>query len=136
MTKFTKQSKPKKRKTDTDTRKSVPDDETEDASPAKKIKTSSATSSSSIVVEQLVKNDRNIAFDALAALANDEEKIEEFFAGGGNVKHVLHYLDTAEEKTKANEVAAVFNTIEAIVSYSVRYGGWSDHDNIKMFPFH
>ena len=40
--------------------------------------------------------------------------------GGGNVTHVLHYLDTAVEKTKANDVAAVFLAVEAVVSYVVR----------------
>ena len=36
------------------------------------------------------------------------------------MSHVLHYLDTAVEKTKANEVAAVFLAVEAVVSYVVR----------------
>lgn len=121
MTKF-KDKQSRKRKVDYSKKavRKVPEEEG-DESPTKKIKTgSSVTPSSSIIVEQLVKSDRSLVLDALAALANDEDKIAEFFAGGGNVKHLLHYLDSAEEKTKANEVAAVFNTIETVVSYSVR----------------
>ena len=36
------------------------------------------------------------------------------------MSHVLHYLDTAVEKIRANEVAAVFLAVEAVVSYVVR----------------
>ena len=120
MTKLkAKQSKKRKADNSSKAAQKVPEEE-EDESPAKKIKTSASTPSSSIIVEQLVKTDRSLVLDALAALANDEDKIEEFFVGGGHAKHLLHYLDSAEEKTKANEVAAVFNSIEAVVSYSVR----------------
>ena len=75
----------------------------------------------SLIVEQLVSSDSEEALTALASLAEaEDEKLEEFFAGGGNVSHLLHYLDTAVEKTKANEVAAVFLAVEAVVSYVVR----------------
>ena len=76
----------------------------------------------SLVVEQLTSTDSNIVLSALGCLASsDEGKVEEFFAGGGNANHILHYIDSAEEKVKANDVAAVFNAIEAIISHVVRY---------------
>ena len=57
----------------------------------------------------------------LASLTQaEDEKLEEFFTGGGNASHVLHYLDTAVEKTKANDVATVFLAVEAVVSHVVR----------------
>ena len=75
----------------------------------------------SLIVEQLVSSDSEEAITALASLAEaEDEKLQEFFAGGGNVSHVLHYLDTAVEKTKANDVAAVFMAVEAVVSHVVR----------------
>ena len=75
----------------------------------------------SLIVEQLVSSDSEEAITALASLAEaEDEKLQEFFAGGGIVSHVLHYLDTAVEKTKANDVAAVFLAVEAVVSYVVR----------------
>ena len=36
------------------------------------------------------------------------------------MSHVLHYLDTAVQKTKANDVASVFLAVEAVVSHVVR----------------
>ena len=42
------------------------------------------------------------------------------FLGGGQASHILHILDTNEEKNKANDVAAVFNTVEAVISRVVR----------------
>ena len=78
-------------------------------------------SARSLIVEQLASSDSEEALTALASLAEaEDEKLEEFFAGGGNVSHLLHYLDTAVEKTKANDVAAVFLAVEAVVSYVVR----------------
>ena len=72
-------------------------------------------------MEQLLSSDSGVVLAALASLATSEEdKIEEFFAGGGNASHILHYLDSAQEKVKANDVAAVFNAIEALISHVVR----------------
>jgi hypothetical protein len=42
--------------------------------------------------------------------------------GGGQASHVLHMLDTNQENNKANDVAAVFNTVEAMVARVVRCG--------------
>ena len=78
-------------------------------------------SARSLIVEQLASSDSEEALTALASLAQaEDEKLEEFFAGGGNASHVLHYLDTAVEKTKANDVATVFLAVEAVVSHVVR----------------
>ena len=78
-------------------------------------------STRSLIVEQLASSDSEEALTALASLAEaEDEKLEEFFAGGGNASHVLHYLDTAVEKTKANDVATVFLAVEAVVSHVVR----------------
>ena len=75
----------------------------------------------SIIVEQLTNSDSGVVNSALASLASaEEDKVEEFLAGGGNAGHILHSLDSAEGKVKANEVAAVFNAIDAIVSHIVR----------------
>ena len=75
----------------------------------------------SLIVEQLASSDSEEALTALASLAQaEDEKLEEFFTGGGNASHVLHYLDTAVEKTKANDVATVFLAVEAVVSHVVR----------------
>ena len=75
----------------------------------------------SLIVEQLASADSEEALTALASLAQaEDEKLEEFFAGGGNVSHVLHYLDTAVEKTRANDVATVFLAVEAVVGHVVR----------------
>ena len=89
--------------------------------PAKKYKPSKPSASNSIIVEQLLSSDSGVVLAALASLATSEDdKIEEFFAGGGNASHILHYLDSAQEKVKANDVAAVFNAIEALISHVVR----------------
>ena len=78
-------------------------------------------STRSLIVEQLASSDSEEALTALASLAEaEDEKLEEFFTGGGNGSHVLHYLDTAVEKTKANDVATVFLAVEAVVSHVVR----------------
>ena len=78
-------------------------------------------STRSLIVEQLASSDSEEALTALASLAQaEDEKLEEFFTGGGNASHVLHYLDTAVEKTKANDVATVFLAVEAVVSHVVR----------------
>ena len=98
----------------------------------KKAKVTGAPQTNSIIVEQLVSNDSSTALAALACLASsDDGKVEEFFAGGGNANHLLHLLDAAQEKVKANDVAAVFNAVEAIISHIVRgedvdRGGVSD----------
>ena len=77
----------------------------------------------SIIVEQLTNSDSGVVNSALASLASaEEDKVEEFLAGGGNAGHILHSLDSADGKVKANEVAAVFNAIDAIVSHIVRSG--------------
>ena len=47
--------------------------------------------------------------------------MEEFLAGGGNAGHILHSLDSAEGKVRANDLAAVFCAIDAIVGHIVRY---------------
>ena len=76
---------------------------------------------SSLIAEQLVSSDSDTALAALTSLSeSQEEKLEEFFAGGGNASHVLHYLDSKVEKTKANDVALVFLAVEAVVSHVVR----------------
>ena len=98
----------------------------------KKAKVAGVPPTNTIIVEQLVSNDSSTALSALACLASsDDDKVEEFFAGGGNANHLLHFLDSAQEKVKANDVAAVFNAVEAIISHIVRgddvdRGGVSD----------
>jgi len=86
------------------------------------------TVTSSLVVEQLV-GGSTVALSALGSLArcgagggegDPPDEMDEFFAGGGQASHVLHMLDTNQEKNKANDVAAVFNTVEAVVTRVVR----------------
>jgi len=83
---------------------------------------------SCLVVEQLV-GGPSLALPALASLArcgggggedDPPDQMDEFFAGGGQASHILHVLDTNQEKNKANDVAAVFNTVEAVVTRVVR----------------
>eukprot|EP00092_Neocalanus_flemingeri_P037911 GFUD01041266.1.p1 GENE.GFUD01041266.1~~GFUD01041266.1.p1 ORF type:complete len:1730 (-),score=625.36 GFUD01041266.1:48-5237(-) len=86
---------------------------------------------SSLVVEQLV-GGPTTALSALAGLArcggagggeeDPPDEMDEFFAGGGQATHILHMLDTNQEKNKANDVAAVFNAVEAVVARVVRCG--------------
>ena len=90
--------------------------EDEDVSQPKKIK----SSSSGVIVEQLVNTDKSVVLNALASLADDDDKVEEFFAKGGNVKHLLHLLVSSEEKAKANDVACVFSAVESVINYRVR----------------
>ena len=88
---------------------------------SKKAKSQPVSAPQSIIVEQLTNSDSGVVNSALASLASaEEDKVEEFLAGGGNAGHILHSLDSAEGKVKANEVAAVFNAIDAIVSHIVR----------------
>ena len=88
---------------------------------SKKAKSQPVSKPQSIIVEQLTNSDSGVVNSALASLASaEEDKVEEFLAGGGNAGHILHSLDSAEGKVKANEVAAVFNAIDAIVSHIVR----------------
>ena len=112
------QKRPRKRKVPgASTSKDQDDKETA----SKKLKTQPVPSPQSIIVEQLTNSDSGVVNTALASLASaEEDKVEEFLAGGGNAGHILHSLDTAEGKVKANEVAAVFNAIEALVGHIVR----------------
>ena len=88
---------------------------------SKKAKSQPVSKPQSIIVEQLTNSDSGVVNSALASLASaEEDKVEEFLAGGGNAGHILHSLDSAEGKVKANEVAAVFNAVDAIVSHIVR----------------
>ena len=88
---------------------------------SKKAKSQPVSKPQSIIVEQLTNSDSGVVNSALASLASaEEDKVEEFLAGGGNAGHILNSLDSAEGKVKANEVAAVFNAIDAIVSHIVR----------------
>ena len=87
----------------------------------KKAKVSTPSVSSSLIVSHLVSSDQDQVISALATLASsDQDKLDEFFAGGGNVSHLLHVLDTAESKVKANDIAAVFNAVEGVINHVVR----------------
>ena len=91
-------------------------------SPVKKPKSIPVAKVQSIIVEQLTSSDSRVVSSALASLASSEEdKVEEFLAGGGNAGHILHSLDSAEGKVRANDLAAVFCAIDAIVGHIVRY---------------
>ena len=104
---------------------------------AKKVE--SITTTSCLVVEQMVGG----PVPALTALSNlarcaggggeDEPPDQVLFlflfrhkiliiceSGGGQASHILHMLDTNQEKNKANDVAAVFNTVEAVITRVVR----------------
>jgi len=94
---------------------------------ARKVETISSAPSC-LVVEQLV-GGSSLALTALGNLArcgtgggegDPPDEIDEFFAGGGQASHILHMLDTNEQKNKANDIAAVFNTVEAVISRVVR----------------
>lgn len=111
------QKRPKKRKAPAQASKDPDSQE----SVSKKPKSQPVSKPNSIIVEQLTNSDSGVVNSALASLASaEEDKLEEFLAGGGNAGHLLHSLDSAEGKVKANEVAAVFNAIETLVGYIVR----------------
>ena len=121
------QKRPRKRK--------VPAPETKDqddkGTASKKSKPQPVSKPNSIIVEQLTNSDSGVVNSALASLASaEEDKLEEFLAGGGNAGHILHSLDSAEGKVKANEVASVFNAIDALVGHIVR----SVNNECEMFP--
>ena len=112
------QKRPRKRKVPGSSTTKDQDDKESDS---KKLKPQPVSKPQSIIVEQLTNSDSGIVNTALASLASaEEDKVEEFLAGGGNAGHILHSLDSAEGKVKANEVAAVFNAIEALVGHIVR----------------
>ena len=112
------QKRPRKRKV---TGASTTKDQDDKESASKKLKPQPVSKPQSIIVEQLTNSDSGVVNTALASLASaEEDKVEEFLAGGGNAGHILHSLDSAEGKVKANEVAAVFNAIEALVGHIVR----------------
>ena len=104
-------------------RKGDKEDKTDkDESQVKKAKVTPPSVSSSLIVSHLVSSDQDQVISALATLASsDQDKLEEFFAGGGNVTHLLHLLDTAESKVKANDIAAVFNAVEGVINHVVRW---------------
>ena len=111
------QKRPRKRKGPSPESK----DQNDKEPTSKKPKSKPDSKPQSIIVEQLTNSDSGVVNSALASLASaEEDKVEEFLAGGGNAGHILHSLDSAEGKVKANEVAAVFNAIDAIVSHIVR----------------
>ncbi len=111
------QKRPRKRKGPSPESK----DQNDKEPTSKKPKSKPVSKPQSIIVEQLTSSDSGVVNSALASLASaEEDKVEEFLAGGGNAGHILHSLDSAEGKVKANEVAAVFNAIDAIVSHIVR----------------
>ena len=111
------QKRPRKRKVPAPESK----DQDDKVSASKKPKSQPASKPNSIIVEQLTNSDSGVVNSALASLASaEDDKVEEFLAGGGNAGHILHSLDSAEGKVRANEVAAVFNAIEAIVGHIVR----------------
>ena len=111
------QKRPRKRKGPSPESK----DQNDKEPTSKKPKSKPVSKPHSIIVEQLTNSDSGVVNSALASLASaEEDKVEEFLAGGGNAGHILHSLDSAEGKVKANEVAAVFNAIDAIVSHIVR----------------
>lgn len=111
------QKRPRKRKGPSPESK----DQNDKEPTSKKPKSKPVSKPQSIIVEQLTNSDSGVVNSALASLASaEEDKVEEFLAGGGNAGHILHSLDSAEGKVKANEVAAVFNAIDAIVSHIVR----------------
>lgn len=111
------QKRPRKRKGPASESK----DQNDKEPTSKKAKSQPVSKPQSIIVEQLTNSDSGVVNSALASLASaEEDKVEEFLAGGGNAGHILHSLDSAEGKVKANEVAAVFNAIDAIVSHIVR----------------
>ena len=112
------QKRPRKRKVPGSSTTKDQDDKESDS---KKLKPQPVSKPQSIIVEQLTNSDSGVVNTALASLASaEEDKVEEFLAGGGNAGHILHSLDSAEGKVKANEVAAVFNAIEALVGHIVR----------------
>ena len=112
------QKRPRKRKVPG---ASTSKDQNDKETASKKLKTQPVPCPQSIIVEQLTNSDSGVVNTALASLASaEEDKVEEFLAGGGNAGHILHSLDAAEGKVKANEVAAVFNAIEALVGHIVR----------------
>ena len=112
------QKRPRKRKVPGASPTKDQDDKESDS---KKLKPQPVSKPQSIIVEQLTNSDSGVVNTALASLASaEEDKVEEFLAGGGNAGHILHSLDSAEGKVKANEVAAVFNAIEALVGHIVR----------------
>ena len=112
------QKRPRKRKV---SGASTTKDKDDKESDSKKLKPQPVSKPQSIIVEQLTNSDSGVVNTALASLASaEEDKVEEFLAGGGNAGHILHSLDSAEGKVKANEVAAVFNAIEALVGHIVR----------------
>lgn len=111
------QKRPRKRKGPSPESK----DQNDKEPTSKKPKSKPVSKPQSIIVEQLTSSDSGVVNSALASLTSaEEDKVEEFLAGGGNAGHILHSLDSAEGKVKANEVAAVFNAIDAIVSHIVR----------------
>ena len=111
------QKRPRKRKGPASESK----DQNDKEPTSKKAKSQPVSKPQSIIVEQLTNSDSGVVNSALASLASaEEDKVEEFLAGGGNAGHILHSLDSAEGKVKANEVAAVFNAVDAIVSHIVR----------------
>jgi len=98
-----------------------------EAKKARKVEITTNTPSS-LVVDQLV-GGSSLALSALGNLArcgvgggdgDPPDEIDEFFAGGGQASHILHMLDTNQEKNRANDVAAVFNTVEAVITRVVR----------------